>query len=39
MCFKILDHSVDLHQEDFFTMSSIIKTEAIRINLLYQILE
>jgi len=26
MCFKILHHSVDLHQEDFFTMSSIIKT-------------
>jgi len=26
MCYKILHHSVDLHQEDFFTMSSIIKT-------------
>jgi len=26
MCYKILHHSVDLHKEDFFTMSSIIKT-------------
>jgi len=26
MCYKILLHSIDLHQEDFFTMSSIIKT-------------
>jgi len=26
MCYKILHQSVDLHQEDFFTMSSIIKT-------------
>jgi len=26
MCYKILHHSVDLHQEDFFTMSSIIIT-------------
>jgi len=26
MCYKILHHSVDLHQDDFFTMSSIIKT-------------
>jgi len=26
MCYKILHHSVDLHQEDVFTMSSIIKT-------------
>jgi len=26
MCYKILHHSVDLHQEDFFTMSSVIKT-------------
>jgi hypothetical protein len=26
MCYKILHHSVDLNQEDFFTMSSIIRT-------------
>jgi len=26
MRYKILHHSVDLHKEDFFTMSSIIKT-------------
>jgi len=26
MCYKILHHSVDLQQEDFFTMSSIHKT-------------
>jgi len=26
MCYKILHHSVDLHQEDFFTMSNFIKT-------------
>jgi len=26
MFYKILHHSVDLHQEDFFAMSSIIKT-------------
>jgi len=26
MCYQILHHSVDLHQEDFFTMSNIIKT-------------
>jgi len=26
MCYKILHHSVDLHKEDFFTMSSIITT-------------
>jgi len=26
MCYKILHHSVDLYQEDFFTMSNIIKT-------------
>jgi len=26
MFYKILHHSVDSHQEDFFTMSSIIKT-------------
>jgi len=26
MCYKILHPSVDLHQEDVFTMSSIIKT-------------
>jgi len=25
MCYKILHHSVDLHKEDFFTMSSINK--------------
>jgi len=25
MCYKILHHSVDLHQDDVFTMSSIIK--------------
>jgi len=35
ICYKI-HHSVDLHQEDFFTMRSIIiiKREAIRIKLL-----
>jgi len=26
MCYKILHHSVDLHQEDFFILSNIIKT-------------
>jgi len=26
MCYKILHHSVDLYQENFFTMSKIIKT-------------
>jgi len=40
ICYKTLHHSVDLHQEDFFTMSiASLKREAICINLLYQILE
>jgi len=26
MCYKILHHSVDLHQQDFFTLSNITRT-------------
>jgi len=39
MCYKILHHSVDLHQEDFSLWVASLKRVAIRINLLYQILE
>jgi len=34
ICYKKLHHSVDLHQEDFLTMSSIIEKQDNRINVL-----